>query len=99
MRWVVRVISEEKLVSYLDRVVSLSGQIVPLISEQGTQPPEGSILESYRQIVTELAEERQSDPCLQDEAWNWIFDPPEPTNLIKVYGRLAWINLQLLDLI
>lgn len=93
-----RVISEEKLVGYLGRVLDLSGEILPLLSEQGTQPPPEKIETAYRALIESLDADRSDDPCLQDESWNWIFDPTESVNMIKIYGRLAWINLQLLDL-
>jgi len=93
------VLSEEKLTLYLDRVIALSGEIVPLLSEFGTAIPPSQIAESYQQLITDLAADRQSDTVLMDETWDWIFAAQESTNLIKTYGRLAWINLQLLELL
>ncbi len=93
------VLSEEKLTFYLDRVITLSSEIVPLLSECGTAAPPPQIAESFQRLITDLAADRQSDTTLMDETWDWIFVPQEPTNLIKTYGRLAWINLQLLELL
>ncbi len=93
-----RVISEEKLVAYLRRVIDLSQQVLPIMAEKGTQDPPKKIGDAYRALVEDLDTERADDSYLQDDSWNWIFDPPESLNLIKIYGRLAWINLQLLEL-
>ncbi len=94
-----RVISEEKLITYLARVVELSEKIIPLLSAQGTNPPPAKIAEAHRNLVADLARERESDSYLQDESWDWIFQAAEEPNLIRAYGRLAWINLQLLELL
>ena len=92
------VISEEKLVAYLGRVIALSSEVLPRLVEEGTQDPPASLAESYQKLVEDLSAERRDDSYLQDESWDWIFDGQEPGNLIKVYGRLAWVNLQLLEM-
>ena len=68
------------------------------VVEEGTQDPPASLAESYQKLVEDLSAERRDDSYLQDESWDWIFDGQEPGNLIKVYGRLAWVNLQLLEM-
>lgn len=95
----VRVLSEEKLITFLERVVALSGKVLPLLSSQGTEPPPAKLVKEYQSIVDDLAAERASDEQLRDDSWNWIFQPKQHENAIRLYGRLAWINLQLLELL
>ena len=94
-----RVLSEEKLITYLERVVELSGKVLPLVSSRGTEPPPAQIIREYQSIVDDLAAERATDEQLQDDSWNWIFQPKQHENVIRLYGRLAWMNLQLLELL
>jgi hypothetical protein len=94
-----RVLSEEKLITYLERVVELSAKVLPLLSAQGTEPPPAKLVKAYQSIVDDLAAERATDEQLQDDSWNWIFQPKEHENSIRLYGRLAWMNLQLLELL
>ncbi|MFQ5655628.1 MAG: hypothetical protein ACE5GW_12980 [Planctomycetota bacterium] len=94
-----KVLSEEKLCRYMGRVIDLSRAILMLIPEKGTDPPDPETLKSYRGIVEDLLDEREQDTYLQDDSWNWIWTEREDGNLIQIYGRLAWINLQLLELL
>lgn len=93
------VLSEEKLLTYLELTHGLSGRVLPLISECGTATPPDEIEAAFRRLVEDLSQERENDPALQDACWDWIFQPREDGNLIQLYGRLAWINLQLLELL
>ena len=94
-----KVLSEEKLCGYLGTVLDLSREVLTILPEKGTYPVEDSILDSYHAIVTQLNEERDNDSFLNDDSWNWIWEGKPSYNPIQVYGRLAWINLQLLELL
>lgn len=94
-----RVLSEEKLITYLERVVELSARVLPLLSAHGTERPPKELVAAYQEIVDDLARERATDDQLRDDSWNWIFQPKEHENAIRLYGRLAWMNLQLLELL
>jgi hypothetical protein len=94
-----RVISEEKLVTFMKRCVALSAEVILSLEADATSPPPPEVAEAWQALVADLAAERESDAYLQDESWNWIFDGAPPTNSIRLYGRLAWVNLQLLELI
>ena len=39
------------------------------------------------------------EATLGESVWDWIWQPAEGINYIQMYGRLAWINMQLLDLL
>jgi hypothetical protein len=62
----VRVLSEEKLITYLERVVELSAKVLPLLSAQGTEPPPAKLVKAYQAIVDDLAAERATDEQLQE---------------------------------
>ena len=52
-----------------------------------------------RFITSSKNTERENDSYLNDDSWNWIFESKADYNYIQLYGRLAWINLQLLELL
>lgn len=92
------VLSEEKLCGYMQRVLELSQAVVPLLPAKGTQPVDGAMLQRFSQLVNDLNQERGNDSFLNDDSWNWIWESRTDYNYIRLYGRLAWINLQLLEL-
>lgn len=94
-----QVLSEEKLVRYLAQVLELSAEVLPRLAEEGTRPAPEEIRERFDALISALAVERDNDSTLQDEQWNWIWQTRPEMNLIQVYGRLAWVNLQLLELL
>ena len=94
-----KVLSEEKLCAYLTRVLDLSGDVLKGLPSEGTQPAGDEVLDRYQGLIDDLKGERESVTYLSDEAWNWIWEGKPSYNLIHIYGRLAWINLQLLELL
>jgi len=56
-------------------------------------------LKRFRQLVGSIEAEKDNEASLHEECWNWIWNVNEGMNLIQLYGRLAWINLQLLELL
>ena len=93
------VLSEKKLCAYLERVLRLSTDILEKLPEEGTQRSSDGLLDNYHTLVNDLGAEREHDTYLSDESWNWIWEDKPTTNHIQLYGRLAWINLQLLELL
>ncbi len=93
------VLSEEKLTDYLSRVLTLSRDVLGQIPAEGTQPVRDDLLDRYLELINGLLEDRSIDQRLSDDSWNWIFENRPTANHIKLYGRLAWINLQLHELI
>ncbi|MFN0058094.1 MAG: hypothetical protein ACKVX7_06520 [Planctomycetota bacterium] len=93
------VLSEEKLVNYLSQVLELSRAVLAKIPSHGTAPVDDSVVDRYHEFVNQLSIERERDAHLQHESWNWILLGKTDYNNIQMYGRLAWINLQLLELL
>lgn len=94
-----QVLSEEKLVRYLAQVLELSAEVLPRLAEEGTRAAPEDMRARFDALISALAVEKDNDSTLQDEQWNWIWQPRPEMNLIQVYGRLAWVNLQLLELL
>ena len=94
-----RVISEKQLCSFLTRGLELSGDCLRRIPDKGTQTVEDDLLDRYHQFVNDLNAELANDPHLDDKDWNWIWEGKSGLNHIRLYGRLAWVNLQLLELL
>ncbi len=93
------VISEDKLCSYIGNVLAQSNDILEHLKKDGTAVVDAKTQERYHDLFKELMVEREHDATLSDERWNWIWQCKEQYNHIQLYGRLAWINLQLLDLL
>ncbi|MEM7168425.1 MAG: hypothetical protein AAF581_23465 [Planctomycetota bacterium] len=93
------VLSEEKLCTYLGRVLNLSEHVLNNLHLRGTETVDDGTLDRFHTLVNDLNSERGSDEFLNDDSWNWIWDSKADYNYIQVYGRLAWINLQLLELL
>ena len=93
------VLSEKKLCAFLGRVLELSTETLKQIPEQGTQTVTSDHQDRFHGLVNDLAAERENDTYLNDEAWDWIWEGRTDLNYIQLYGRLAWVNLQLLQLL
>ncbi|HAK96725.1 MAG TPA: hypothetical protein DCM87_17460 [Planctomycetes bacterium] len=93
------VLSEERVIAYLGRCLELCRALVPLLGAQGTREVSGDVREKFDQLVADLEGERIKDSYLDTESWNWIWKGKQSYNHLQVYGRLAWINLQLFDLL
>lgn len=93
------VLSEEKLCGYLSRVLDLSQSVLGKLREEGAKPVDDTTLDQFHALINDLNEERSNDSFLNDPSWNWIWESKSEYNFIQIYGRLAWINLQLLELL
>lgn len=94
-----KVLSEEKLCGYLQRVLDLSQEILQRLPTEGTSQVKDETLDKFHAVINDLNSERESDPYLNDSSWNWIWESKSGYTFIQIYGRLAWINLQLLELL
>ena len=94
-----RVISEVKLCQYLTEVLELSREVVERIPDHGTSDVPSELVDRYLGLVNRLNADREQDTALSDDSWNWIWENKSSFNHIRLYGRLAWINLQLLELL
>ena len=92
------VLSEEKIRTYREQVLTLSRQVLDHF-EKGAQSVDDETLDRFHSLINELNEDRSNDSFLNDTSWNWIFESKPDYNYIQIYGRLAWINLQLLELL
>jgi hypothetical protein len=93
------VLPEDRILSFLDRCLSLSQSLLPSIADRGTDEVEGKELDEFMAFVNELAQERENDPYLSDETWDWIWKGKPSYNYLQLYGRLAWMNQNLFDLL
>lgn len=93
------VLSEEKLCAYLSRVLDTSNKVLEHIPTRGAQPVDDATLDMFHTLINDLNQERANDNFLNDSSWNWIWESKSQYNYIQIYGRLAWVNLQLLELL
>ena len=93
------VLPEDRVIAYLGRCLELSSALLPLLGAQGTRAISGDMREKFERLVADLEGERVKDSYLDTESWSWIWKGKQSYNHLQVYGRLAWINLQLFDLL
>ena len=93
------VLTEERLIQFLKETIEIERDCLDRIVIEGTRPVPAEILLRYHSLVQSIHGERAHEPFLEEEAWNWIWEIKDGMNLIQLYGRLAWINLQLLELL
>ncbi len=93
------VLPEERIVACLGRCLAMSQALLPSLPENGTEEATGKELEDFKHLISDLARERENDSYLSDESWDWIWKGKPSYNYLQLYGRLAWINLQLFDLL
>ncbi len=94
-----QVIPEQVLLDLLARCIELSKELLPQMGSSGSQPVPESILGQYKELIDRLHQEKRHDSVLSDESWEWIWEAKEGLNHIQMYGRLAWLNYNLLDLL
>ncbi len=93
-------IPEEKLLKILDACLNISQKSLAAIgSGKGTQAAEPTLVEAYTSLIQDLHSEKKNDTILADETWEWIWKIQPGLNPIQIYGRLAWINYTILDLL
>ena len=94
------VISEETLLRLLRTGLELSNQALALLeSEDARDPIPTSLLEKYADFLRTIHDQKGNDVRLADESWEWIWQAKEDMNPIQLYGRLAWLNYRLIDLL
>ncbi len=92
-------LSEEIILGALERCLQLSQAILPRLAGEGTSVASGEILDRYTALMQDLHREKRRESILSDESWEWIWDLKEKSNYLQIYGRLAWINYNLFDLL
>ena len=93
------VLPEDKILAYLETCISLQQSLIPLLEKNGTSKAKGQILDGFKRLIVDLSCDKDQDTYLSDESWNWIWKDKPSYNYLQLYGRLAWINLQLFDLL
>jgi hypothetical protein len=93
------VLTEERLIQFMKVTIDLERDCLDRLITEGTRPAPESILARYQQLVRSIEAEKPNEMTLQEDGWSWIWTIGEGMNLIQLYGRLAWINLQLLELL
>ena len=94
------VIPEKTLFSLLRSCLELSRRALEQIDSAGaigsTAP---DLLDDYATLIRSLHQEKRNDFALADESWEWIWEVKREMNPIQLYGRLAWINYNLISLL
>ncbi|HIC22313.1 MAG TPA: hypothetical protein EYO84_02725 [Planctomycetes bacterium] len=93
------VLTEERLIQFLKETIEIERDCLDRIIAEGTHPAPDDILARYRDLIQSIQKEQDNEPSLNEECWGWIWEIKEGMNLIQLYGRLAWLNLQLLELL
>ena len=90
---------EERIGDALGRCLALSRTLLPSLLAKGTEQVDAAALAEFNRLIEDLGRDRESDEYLADDSWDWIWKGKPSYNYLQLYGRLAWINLQLFDLL
>ena len=94
------VIPEEKLLDLLDSCLSLSQRsLAEIRSSEASTAASPELVQSFAKLVTEIHGQKAQDTVLADESWEWIWKVKESMTPIQIYGRLAFVNYNLIDLL
>ena len=93
------VLTEERLIQFMSETVQLQALCLDRLIAAGTRPVDEDLFRRYSAFVQSIEAEKSREPILGENVWDWIWRPSEGLNYIQMYGRLAWINMQLLDLL
>jgi len=94
-----RVVPEDVLLDLLSRCLQLSREVLPALGERGTEPVPEEVRAKYSRLLSDLHRQKRHDTVLADESWEWIWEDRPEFNHLQVYGRLAWLNYNLFDLL
>ena len=94
-----RVVPEEVLLGLLERCLALSREALDLLADRGAQQVSADLRGRFAEILNALHREKRRESLLNDESWEWIWDPPPVMNHLQLYGRLAWLNYNLFGLL
>ncbi len=93
------VIPEEVLLGFLKRCVEMSADLLPRVASEGSRPVPAPIAEKYEALIADIHAQKRHDSVLSDESWEWIWETKPGSNAFQIYGRLAWLNYNLFDLL
>ena len=94
-----RVVPEDVLIGLLRRIIDLSVEILGRLPAHGTPPVPAPLVERYSALISDIHAQKRHDSVLSDESWEWIWEVREGVNHLQMYGRLAWLNYNLFDLL
>ena len=58
-----------------------------------------TIVTQYNNLVSEIHALRKGDTYLEDKAWDWIWKGKDEYTCVQIYGRIAWINYEFLNML
>ena len=94
------IIPEETLVRLLRSCLELSRRVLEQIETREAQAPApAELFDAYSELIRNLHAQKSHDTTLADQSWEWIWKVKPEITSIQMYGRLAWINYVLLDLL
>ena len=93
------VLTEERLIQFMRETVQLQAICLDHLFDSGTRSVDSDLFQRYQTFVGSIEAEKGREATLSEEGWKWIWSPSEGMNYIQLYGRLTWINMQLLDLL
>lgn len=94
------VIPEATLLGFLRTCLRLSEQALGELQSRGASTPASQpLIDGYAAMVHDLQQEKRHDSTLADQSWEWIWEVKRDMNPVQIYGRLAWLNYTLIDLL
>lgn len=94
------VIPEDTLLDFFENCLSLSNRALNEFRDaEADRPASPELVKDYAELIQRLHSEKRHDSILADETWEWIWRANADMKAIQIYGRLAWMNYNLVDLL
>ena len=93
-------IPEDTLLDFFENCLSLSNRALNEFRDaEADRPASPELVKDYAELIQRLHSEKRHDSILADETWEWIWRANADMKAIQIYGRLAWMNYNLVDLL
>lgn len=94
------VIPEDNLLGLLDECLKLSTRALEEFGNgKANAAASADLVEDFSNFIKSLHDQKKHDSVLADESWEWIWKVTREMKAIQIYGRLAWVNYNLVDLL
>lgn len=93
-------IAEEKILHILEGCLRISqGALEEVRAGRGAREAGEELRGDFERLIQEIHAEKRNDSVLADQTWEWIWKLRPDISPLQIYGRVAWINYTILDLL
>ena len=93
-------LAPKEITELLTVAVKQMQALLPSLVQEADVNISAPLLDRYREFLEKLKHCKSHETYLEEDAgWDWIWDDQANYTYMQLYGRLAWINMQLLNML